>query len=100
MTVPELKHLQAILRRALVDPASVGIVVRDFLEAYDALPDAFDALPGSAWQAMRAAAYELRFYAPDEAPTDDVLVGDADALRHIREMLERVPESLSSRGHR
>src|SRR5688572_6084527 len=90
----ELAHLCNLLRIALQDPSRLQSSVAQFLEAFDALADGADAYPDPSWTAVRDAAYDLRYYAPDEADDDSVLLDDRAALHRIRQTLEQCSERL------
>ena len=90
----ELTHLCSLLRIALRDPSRLRSSVARFLEAFDALPDGTDAHPDASWAALRDAAYDLRYYAPDEVDDDSVLLDDRAALQRIRETVEHCSERL------
>jgi hypothetical protein len=81
-----LADLQLILRRGVDDPAQLGESIRRFLTAYDSVPDEMIASGDASWDALERLAYELRYYAPDEA-SDETLLNDQQAREHIREAL-------------
>ena len=83
----QLQQLMMILNRALEEPAALATVVREFLSAFDELPQEVVDTPGRAWEALRHVGYELQFYSPADATDDDALLDDEGALRTIREAL-------------
>jgi hypothetical protein len=83
----DFDRLRLILKAGIDEPAELAQTIRRFLTAYDALPDEVDAQAG-AWSVLHDAAYELRYYAPDDAATDDALLDDAAALHVMRQTLE------------
>ena len=86
----QLQRLTTILNRAVDEPAVLAIVVREFLDVFDELPQEVVDAPGPAWEALRHAGYELHFYSPADADDDDTLLDDEGALKAIREALTRM----------
>jgi hypothetical protein len=82
-----LAKLLLILRRGAESPPQLADSIKEFLITYDSVPDETIASGGAPWQALERLAYELRYYAPDEAP-DEALLDEQQALEQIREVLK------------
>ena|SRR5688500_19988916 len=90
----ELARLCDILRNALQDAPRLRATVAHFLETFDALPDEADAYTDPSWIAIREAAYDLRYYAPEVADDDSVFLDERAALHRIRQTLEQCSSRL------
>jgi hypothetical protein len=67
----------------------LSATIRQFLAAYDSVPDATIRAGGAAWQTIERLAYELRYYSPNEE-LDETLLNPSQAMGHIRAALDEL----------
>ena len=84
-----LAELVTILRQGTSNPDELGGTIKQFLVAFDSVPDATIKTGGAPWQTLERLAYELRFYAPHEEP-DETLLDDGQAMEQIRTALREL----------
>jgi hypothetical protein len=91
-----LTQLHQVLRPALGDPSRLRRCIAAFLTLFDSIPDDHFVRNEPGWRAIEDLAYELRYYAPEEAAVDSTLVGDREALDRIRQLLEQTPRRVDA----
>ncbi len=84
-----LANLHRLLQYGAEHPSELASSIKQFLLAYDSVPDETIASGGASWRTLERLAYELRYYAPNDA-TDETLLDDQQALTQIREALREV----------